>query len=90
MKISTWNINSIKIRLSPLIEILKGNNIDYICLQETKVKDENFPSDELKEYGYYSYYSGEGGKNGVAIISKKIGGYEKLGFLMEKQTLRED
>lgn len=81
MKISTWNINSIKIRLSPLIEILKGNNIDYICLQETKVKDENFPSDELKEYGYYSYYSGEGGKNGVAIISKKIGGYEKIGFL---------
>jgi len=87
MKISTWNINSIKIRLDSLIELLKENDLDYICLQETKIKDEYFPKDEIEKLKYNVYYSGEGGKNGVAIISKKIGSFEKIGFLDGEEDL---
>jgi len=87
MKIATWNINSIKIRLSSLIELIKDNQLDYICLQETKVKDEYFPEKELKNIGYNSFYSGEGRRNGVSIISKKEGNFEKIGFLDGEEDL---
>ncbi|MGB9843633.1 MAG: exodeoxyribonuclease III [Caldisericia bacterium] len=87
MKIATWNINSIKIRLNSLIQLLKENDLDYICLQETKIKDEYFPKDEMEKLKYKSYYSGEGGKNGVSIISKKEGNFEKIGFLDGEEDL---
>lgn len=87
MKIATWNINSIKIRLNILIELIKENNIDYIALQETKIKDENFPVNELNRIGYKSFYSGEGGRNGVCIISKNSEILTKIGFLDGEEDL---
>lgn len=71
MKIISWNINSLRLRL-PLLKLLnQQQNPDIICLQETKVTDELFPLEELKQMGFkFIEYSGEKSYNGVAIISK--------------------
>jgi exodeoxyribonuclease-3 len=70
MKIATWNVNSIKIRMGVLTNWLKENEIDVVCFQETKTVDENFPIDELREAGYESAILGEKSYNGVAIVSR--------------------
>lgn len=71
MKIATWNINSIRLRLNLLDTLTKISNPDVICLQETKVPDEFFPLDEIKKIGYpYISFSGQKSYNGVAILSK--------------------
>lgn len=89
MEIVSWNINSIKIRLKILIDLIKKYNVDYIALQETKVKDENFPEDELRKFGFYSFYSGEGGRNGVCILSKEKEGLVKIGFLDGEEDIEK-
>ncbi len=81
MIVATWNINSIKLRLEFLLNLIKENNIDIICLQETKVSDENFPKEIFKDNGLNVSFSGEGGRNGVAIISKIPPKFERIGFL---------
>ena len=71
LKIITWNINSIRKRYKHVCKILKENNPDVICLQETKVIDELFPYSHFKDIGYnYILTSGQKSYNGVAIISK--------------------
>lgn len=70
MKIATWNVNSIQKRLPLILSFLEKENIDILCLQETKISDKDFPAFELKLNGYYSVFSGAGKNNGVAIISK--------------------
>ena len=71
MKIATWNINSIRLRLEQVTNFLNQENIDILCLQETKTPDEFFPKHELEKCGFkYQYYRGEKSYNGVAIISK--------------------
>ena len=52
MKIATWNINSLRLRLDLLSVFAKISNPDIICLQETKTPDELFPQDEIKQIGY--------------------------------------
>ncbi|NDA91478.1 MAG: exodeoxyribonuclease III, partial [Alphaproteobacteria bacterium] len=71
MKIATWNINSLRLRLDLLSTFAKISNPDIICLQETKTPDELFPQDEIKKIGYkYMAFKGEKSYNGVAILSK--------------------
>jgi exodeoxyribonuclease-3 len=71
MKIATWNINSVRLRLQKVLRFVKEQNIDIMCLQETKTQDEFFPSDQLFEIGMkYQYFRGEKSYNGVAILSK--------------------
>ncbi|MEE8119834.1 MAG: exodeoxyribonuclease III [Gammaproteobacteria bacterium] len=70
MKIATWNVNSLRVRLGHILDWATVQEPDVICLQETKSKDENFPTDELQEAGYASVYSGQPAYNGVAILSK--------------------
>ena len=71
MKIATWNINSIRLRSHQVLEFLKANNIDIICLQETKTPDAFFPNKDFKNAGYvFQHYRGEKSYNGVAILSK--------------------
>jgi hypothetical protein len=53
MIISTWNVNSISVRLPHLIDWLKTHKPNVVCLQETKTVDEKFPLDQLAEIGYY-------------------------------------
>ena len=71
MRISSWNINSVRLRLSQALRFIEDQNIDLMCLQETKAPDEYFPSEEFKKIGMpYQYFRGEKSYNGVAIISK--------------------
>ncbi len=70
MKIATWNVNSLKVRLPHLLEWLAANPVDVVCLQETKSEDKNFPAAELQQAGYHAVFSGQKTYNGVAIISR--------------------
>ena len=71
MRIATWNINSVRLRIHHVLRFIKEQNIDVMCLQETKSIDENFPSEDFRKTGMkYQYYRGEKSYNGVAIVSK--------------------
>jgi exodeoxyribonuclease-3 len=71
MKLATWNVNSIRIRLHLIKKLAEEEKPDIIFLQETKVIDDLFPQDFLKELGYeYLFFQGEKSYNGVAILSK--------------------
>lgn len=69
MKIATWNVNSIAIRLEHVFQVLETRQIDVLCLQETKCVDEKFPRLELLEKGYNAAFMGQKSYNGVALIS---------------------
>ena len=71
MKIATWNVNSLKVRLPHVLDWLATSQADILCLQETKTRDENFPADEITAAGYHVVFSGQKTYNGVAIISKE-------------------
>jgi exodeoxyribonuclease-3 len=70
MKIATWNVNSLKVRLPHVLDWLAAATPDVLCLQETKLTDENFPAEEIRAAGYHVVYSGQKTYNGVAIISR--------------------
>ncbi|MDD4881121.1 MAG: exodeoxyribonuclease III, partial [Gallionellaceae bacterium] len=70
MKIATWNVNSLKVRLPHLLDWLATESPDVVCLQETKTTDEVFPVAELEQAGYKSVFSGQKTYNGVAILSR--------------------
>lgn len=71
MKLISWNINSVRLRLPLLQKLIEQSNADIIFLQETKVQDCDFPLLEIKALGYdFIEFSGEKSYNGVAIISK--------------------
>jgi exodeoxyribonuclease-3 len=70
VKIATWNVNSLKVRLPHVLEWLKTNEPDVLCLQETKLTDENFPIEPIRSAGYDALYSGQKTYNGVSILSR--------------------
>lgn len=70
MKIATWNINSVRIRLEHLRDFLLEENPDIVLLQEIKCETEKFPSEELSDLPYNFYIHGQKSYNGVAILSK--------------------
>ena len=71
MKIATWNVNSLKVRLPHLLGWLAEQQPDVVCLQETKLQDADFPHAELQAAGYHSVCSGQKTYNGVAILSRE-------------------
>ena len=73
MKLATWNVNSLKVRLPHVLDWLAANAPDVLCLQETKLEDANFPVAELEAAGYHVLYSGQKTYNGVALISRGEG-----------------
>lgn len=70
MKIATWNVNSIKVRLPQVLDWLLKNQPDVFAIQETKSQNENFPHAEIAAAGYYVIFSGQKSYNGVAIFSR--------------------
>ncbi len=72
MKIATWNVNSLKVRLPHVLEWLAAHEPDVLVLQEIKQVTEVFPAEALAEAGYQSTASGQKTYNGVAIISKQV------------------
>ena len=70
MLIATWNVNSVRTRISQIINWINQVNPDVLCLQETKVIDDDFPIEPFKNLGYQVTVFGQKSYNGVAIISK--------------------
>lgn len=71
MKITTWNINSVRLRIDQVTRFLKEEAPDVLCLQEIKCLEDNFPGKALAAAGYeYQAISGQAGYHGVAIVSK--------------------
>jgi exodeoxyribonuclease III len=70
MRIATWNVNSLKVRLPQLLDWLARARPDLACLQETKTEDANFPLAELEGAGYRAVYCGQKAYNGVAILAR--------------------
>ena len=71
MKIASWNVNSLRVRLPQVLEWLNDNPVDVLALQETKTVDEDFPVKEINAAGYHVEFSGQKTYNGVAILSKE-------------------
>lgn len=70
MKIVSWNVNSIRARIEPLLQWLQDTRPDIVLLQETKTLDENFPFESIEDLGYNVAHYGQKSYNGVAILSK--------------------
>ncbi len=71
MKIISWNVNSLHVRLLHVLELLTKHQPDVLALQETKVPDEKFPQAEIEQAGYQVVFSGQKTYNGVAILSRQ-------------------
>jgi exodeoxyribonuclease-3 len=70
VKIATWNVNSLRVRLPHLLDWLAAARPDVACLQETKTEDANFPVAEIQAAGYQAVYCGQKSYNGVAILAR--------------------
>ncbi len=70
MRLATWNVNSLNVRLPHVLQWLESTRPDVLCLQELKLEDTKFPRAALEEAGYHLAYTGQKTYNGVAIISR--------------------
>ena len=70
MKISSWNVNSVRARIINILNYLELSNPDILMLQEIKTEEINFPSSDFKNLGYHSHIFGQKSYNGVAFLSK--------------------
>ncbi len=70
MKIASWNVNSLRVRLPHVLDWLRTQQPDVLGLQETKISDDAFPAAEIRELGYEVVYSGQKTYNGVALITR--------------------
>ncbi len=70
MKVASWNVNSVRVRLPQILEWLNQTSPDVLALQETKVTDDKFPEEAFKEINYHAKFSGQPSYNGVALLSK--------------------
>ena len=70
MKISSWNVNSVRARITNILNYLKSSNPDILFIQEIKTEEKNFPFDDFKNLDYESHVFGQKSYNGVAFLSK--------------------
>jgi exodeoxyribonuclease III len=70
MKIATWNVNSLNVRIGHVLDWLATTQCDLLCLQETKLTDDKFPEQVLKDAGYRSLFTGQKTYNGVALLAR--------------------
>jgi exodeoxyribonuclease-3 len=68
LKLATWNVNSLKVRLPQVLDWTARQQPDVVCLQETKLEDERFPAAEIEAAGYRALFSGQKTYNGVALL----------------------
>ena len=71
MKIATWNVNSLKVRLPHLLDWLAAQQPDALCLQELKLEDAKFPLAEIEAAGYRAAFAGQKTYNGVALLARQ-------------------
>lgn len=70
MKLATWNVNSLAVRLPQVLDWLAAHPVDVLCLQELKLSDDKFPSADFEAAGYHAAVFGQKTYNGVAILSR--------------------
>ncbi len=70
MKIASWNVNSLKVRLPQVLDWLAEHEPDVLALQETKLTDDNFPAEAFRDAGWQVVFSGQKTYNGVALVSR--------------------
>jgi exodeoxyribonuclease-3 len=70
MKLATWNVNSLKVRLPQVLEWAEKHRPDALCLQETKLENPKFPAAEVEAAGYRFLHNGQKTYNGVAILAR--------------------
>jgi exodeoxyribonuclease-3 len=70
MRLATWNVNSLAVRLPQLLDWLRANDIDAVALQETKLSDDRFPAAEVEAAGYRAQWFGQRTYNGVALLTR--------------------
>lgn len=83
MRIATWNVNSLRVRLEHVREWLASAEPDVLAVQETKTRDEDFPVDAFADLGYQAVFSGQSAYNGVALLARETPAdlvYEINGF----------
>src|SRR2546430_7912655 len=80
MKIATYNVNSIRIRLDTIIDWLDTHKPDVLCIQETKCQDDVFPALVLRSTGYYVHFRGMKSYNGVAVLTRNAPDEVFFGF----------
>jgi exodeoxyribonuclease-3 len=87
MKIASWNVNSLKIRLPQLLGWLGSEHPDIVCLQETKLEDSGFPRLEIEACGYRPIFAGQKTYNGVALLTRESASDVVVGnpFLHDEQ-----
>ncbi len=71
LKIATWNVNSLRVRLPQVTDWLQAHQPDVLAIQETKLQDLEFPLEAILDCGYQPYYAGQKTYNGVALLSRK-------------------
>ena len=71
MKIASWNVNSLRVRLEQVSDWLDTNKPDVLCLQELKMTDDEFPLEHFEKLGYHTAFTGQKTYNGVALISTR-------------------
>src|SRR3990167_867883 len=89
MKIATWNVNSIRVRLNQLLGWIAANDLDVIALQETKCENDKFPLQAFTDIGYHAIYTGQKSYNGVALLAKEpLTKYIFSGYLANHEQQR--
>ncbi len=86
MKISSWNVNSVRARITNIINYIKLSSPDILMIQEIKTEDKNFPLNEFKDLGYESHIFGQKSYNGVAFLSKLNINNINLKFLKDQNN----
>jgi len=71
LRIATWNVNSLRVRLAQVTQWLSGTPVDVLAMQETKLPDADFPREPLESLGYHVHCSGQKSYNGVALLSRR-------------------
>ncbi len=87
MRLATWNVNSLKVRLPQLLDWMAQAKPDLVCLQETKLEDPKFPRVELEAAGYSAAFAGQKTYNGVAILARSSLDEVSTGFPQEQKRL---
>lgn len=90
MKLATWNVNSLKVRLGHVKDWLAVNPVDVLCLQELKLPDDKYPLAELAEAGYRSYFTGQKTYNGVAILVREASGLDATDIVRNLPNFPDD
>ena len=87
MKISSWNVNSVRARIQNITDYLNESRSDVLLIQEIKTMEETFPFNEFKKLGYKSYVFGQKSYNGVAFVSKL--NIDKIDFCFIKDKKKQ-